>query len=114
ALLFLLAGLFAPLLAPHDYARQDLLSPFLPPLSQGHLLGTDQLGRDLLSRLLYGIRISLLVGVGITVISLVVGAFFGMLAGYYRGWVDTLISGLVEFTWGFPLILIAVILIGAI
>jgi peptide/nickel transport system permease protein len=113
ALLFILVGVLAPLLAPYDYAKQDLLATIKPPLTKGHLLGTDSVGRDVLSRLVYGVRISLLVGFGVTAISLLVGTVFGTLAGYYRGWVDTLISGVVELTWGFPLILIAVIIIGA-
>ncbi len=113
ALLYVLIGLIGPFFAPYDYAEQDLLAASQPPLSDGHLLGTDQLGRDMLSRLVVGIRISLLVGFGVTLISLVVGTLAGALAAYYRGWVDTVISGVVELTWGFPLILIAVILAGA-
>lgn len=113
ALLYVLIGLIGPFFAPYDYAEQDLLAASQPPLSDGHLLGTDQLGRDMLSRLVVGIRISLLVGFGVTLISLVVGTLAGAVAAYYRGWVDTVISGVVELTWGFPLILIAVILAGA-
>jgi len=113
ALLYVLVGLIGPFFAPHDYETQDLMATFQRPFSPGHLLGTDQLGRDVLSRLVVGIRISLLIGFGMTAISLVVGTLAGALAGFYRGWVDTLISGLVELTWGFPLILIAVILTGA-
>ena len=113
ALLYVLVGLVGPFVTPYDYAKQDLLAASQPPLSPGHLLGTDQVGRDMLSRLVVGIRISLLVGFGVTAISLVVGTLAGALAGYYRGWVDTVISGIVELTWGFPLILIAVILAGS-
>ena len=113
ALLYILAGLLGPALVPYDYAKQDLMAASLPPLSPDHWLGTDQVGRDMLSRLVVGIRISLLVGFGVTAISLLIGTLAGALAGFYRGTVDTLISGLVEFTWGFPLILIAVILAGA-
>ena len=113
ALLYVLVGLVGPFFAPYDYAKQDLLAASQPPFSPGHLLGTDQVGRDLLSRLVVGVRISLLVGFGVTLISMLVGTLAGALAGYYRGWVDTLISGVVELTWGFPLILIAVILAGA-
>ncbi len=113
ALLYVLVGLFGPFLATHDYAQGNLLATFQRPFSAGHLLGTDQLGRDLLARLVLGIRISLLVGFGVTALSLVIGTLAGSLAGYYRGWVDTIISGVVELTWGFPLILIAVILTGA-
>ena len=113
AALYVLAGLIGPFVAPYDYAEQDLLATNRPPFTEGHLLGTDHVGRDMLSRLVVGIRISLAVGFGVTLISLAVGTLAGALAGYYRGWVDTVVSGVVEFTWGFPLILIAVILAGA-
>src|SRR5262245_44100591 len=85
-------GLLAPWIAPRDAAEQDLLNSFLPPLSEGHLLGTDQLGRDTLSRTLHAIRISIFVGFGITAISLFFGGLLGLIAGYYRGWLDTVIS----------------------
>ena len=88
--------------APYDYAKQNLLQTNLPPLSEGHLLGTDQVGRDLFSRLVTGVRISLIVGFGVTAISMIVGTAAGAIAGYRRGWTDSLISGIVEFTWGFP------------
>lgn len=113
ALIYVLIGLIGPFFAPYDYADQNLLSASQPPLSDGHLLGTDQLGRDMLSRLIVGIRISLMVGFGVTFFSLVIGTLAGALAAYYRGWIDTAISGAVELTWGFPLILVAVILAGA-
>lgn len=118
ALLYILAGIFGPFLVG-DYAQQDLMATFVRPFdssnpaSAGHILGTDQLGRDMLARLVMGIRISLLVGFGVTLISLIIGTVAGALAGYYGGIVDTIISGIVELTWGFPLILIAVILTGA-
>jgi peptide/nickel transport system permease protein len=112
AILFILIGAIGPFFAPHSYETQNLLETFQRPLSPGHLLGTDQLGRDMLSRLMVGIRISLLVGFGVTAISLVVGSLAGALAGFYRGWVDTILSLLIELTWGFPLILIAVLLTG--
>jgi ABC-type dipeptide/oligopeptide/nickel transport system permease subunit len=119
ALLYILTGLFGPWLIQADYAQQDLMATFVRPFDfdnpnhDGHPLGTDQLGRDMLARLVMGIRISLVVGFGVTLISLVVGTVAGALAGYYGGVVDTIVSGIVELTWGFPLILIAVILTGA-
>jgi ABC-type dipeptide/oligopeptide/nickel transport system permease subunit len=113
AVVFGLIAIFGPMFAPHDYARQDLLNSYAKPLSAGHLLGTDQLGRDELSRLLEGIRISMGVGVVTTAAVLIIGTIVGMVAGYYRGWVDTIINGFVEMVWGFPLILVAVIIIGA-
>jgi peptide/nickel transport system permease protein len=114
AVVFGLIAIFGPMFAPHDYARQDLLNSYAKPLSEGHLLGTDQLGRDELSRLLEGIRISMGVGVVTTAAVLIIGTVVGIVAGYYRGWVDTIINGFVEMVWGFPLILVAVIIIGAI
>src|SRR5207253_702607 len=111
---FTLVAIFGPMLAPYDYANQVLSDVLLPPFTGGHVFGTDELGRDVLSRLLLGIRISMIVGLGTTAIALSVGTVAGMLAGYYRGWVDRIINGFVELVWGFPLILIAVLLIGAI
>ncbi len=112
AVVYILLGLLGPSLAPYDYARQNLMQANLPPLSEGHLLGTDQVGRDLFSRLVTGIRISLIGGFGVTAISMVVGLAAGAIAGFRRGWVDSVVSGIVEFTWGFPLILLAVIFAG--
>ncbi|TML70593.1 MAG: ABC transporter permease [Actinobacteria bacterium] len=115
ALFFALVGLFAPMLEPHSPARQDLFNTFERPFhSWHHVLGTDQLGRDVFSRLLEGIRISMGVGLLTTLAVLVVGTVAGMVAGYYRGWIDTVINGFVEMVWGFPLILVAVIIAGAI
>jgi peptide/nickel transport system permease protein len=106
-------GLLAPWISPYDYTQQDLLNSFAPPFSSGHLLGTDQLGRDTLSRTLHGVRISVAVGFGITAISVFFGGLVGLIAGYYRGWADTVISGVIDIFWGFPLILVAVLLVGA-
>ncbi len=112
AVAYVLLGILGPMFAPYDYAKQSLLQANLPPLSDGHILGTDQVGRDLYSRLVTGVRISLVVGFGITAISMVVGTAAGAIAGYRRGWTDTVISAIVEFTWGFPLILLAVLFAG--
>ena len=111
-LLYCLAAVVGPVLAP-NYATQVLNDARLPPLTPGHPLGTDELGRDMLSRLVLGIRISIAVGLGTTAISLLVGTVAGMIMGYYRGWVDTFVNGFVEMVWGFPLILIAVLMVGA-
>jgi ABC-type dipeptide/oligopeptide/nickel transport system permease subunit len=113
ALVYVVIAVVGPRFAPYPYDQQDLLNANLPPLSPGHILGTDQVGRDLLSRLMMGIRISLAVGVGVTAISVIIGGLAGAIAGYYRGPIDTIISGIVELTWGFPLILLAVILAGS-
>jgi peptide/nickel transport system permease protein len=88
---FVVCALFAPLLAPHDPAQLDLAHRLLPP-SPSHWFGTDELGRDVLSRTLYGSRISLLVAVSVVSSSLVVGGILGCVAGFYEGWADTFIN----------------------
>lgn len=89
--LFLLCGLFAPWLAPHDPTRLHLSARLLPP-SRAHWFGTDELGRDVLSRTLYGARVSLTVAIAVVSISLALGTALGMAAGFYGGVTDTLIN----------------------
>jgi peptide/nickel transport system permease protein len=89
--LFALLALAAPLLAPHDPAHLDLAARLQPPSSL-HWFGTDELGRDVLSRTLYGARISLTVGIAVVTLSLLTGSIIGMVAGFYAGWVDTLLT----------------------
>jgi peptide/nickel transport system permease protein len=89
--LFVLCAIFAPLLAPHDPAQLNLSQRLLPP-SHAHWFGTDELGRDVLSRVLYGSRVSLFVAVSVVGLSLSVGLLLGALAGFYEGWADVLIN----------------------
>jgi peptide/nickel transport system permease protein len=84
---FVLLALLAPWLAPHDPAAIDLPSRLHPP-GAGHWLGTDELGRDILSRIVYGSRISMLVGGSVVAGSLLLGLIFGSIAGYYGGMID--------------------------
>jgi ABC-type dipeptide/oligopeptide/nickel transport system permease subunit len=95
------------------YSNQDLMHTLAPPLSPGHLLGTDNLGRDIAYRLVAGLGTSLLVGVAVSVLSLFFGMIFGVIAGYFRGWPDALIGAVVDVTLGFPVILFAVVIAGA-
>ena len=88
---FALAALVAPWIAPHDPAQLSLGARLLPP-SAGHWFGTDELGRDVLSRVLYGARVSLTVAVAVVGVSLTVGLVLGMAAGFYGGWVDTVVN----------------------
>jgi peptide/nickel transport system permease protein len=118
AILFVvvLVGIFGPLIAPHDPALQDLTARLKPPFwmtghAPGHLLGTDELGRDVLSRVIYGTRISLLVGVAATLMSGVIGAVLGMVSGYYRGWVDMVFMRLADVQLSFPTILLALVVV---
>jgi peptide/nickel transport system permease protein len=96
----------------HVYLDQNLVDTLRPPLTGGHLLGTDNFGRDLAWRVVAGTGISMLVGVAVTALSVLVGMTLGAVSGYFRGWIDWLISGLIDLTWGFPLLLLAVIVVG--
>lgn len=103
-------AILADHLAPHAYDAQNLMRANLPP-SADNLLGTDEFGRDLFSRILYGARISL--GVAVTSIgaSVAIGLVVGAIAGYAGGWVDRILMAVVDLTWAFPEILIALVLI---
>nr|WP_246513928.1 ABC transporter permease [Neoroseomonas soli] len=112
-LLFILGALAAPLIAPHDPADADLFRRLQPPAWQeggewAFPLGCDSLGRDILSRLLHGARVSLLVAALVIGIAAVIGTLAGLTAGYLRGWADTLISRLVDTLLGFPYLVFAI------
>jgi peptide/nickel transport system permease protein len=106
-----IVALLAPMLAPHPYDEQSLFDSLLPPLSPNHLLGTDQFGRDTLSRIIWGARVSIQVGLIVTTVSMVIGLVIGCLAGYYGGLTDLILSNLIDLVWGFPLILVALLLV---
>jgi ABC-type dipeptide/oligopeptide/nickel transport system permease subunit len=108
-LLLFAVALLAPVLAPYHYARQDLGRLQLPP-GPGHWLGTDELGRDLLSRLVYGARVSLTVAVVVEAVELLLGATLGLLAGYFGGRLDTAIMRLTDMMFAFPDILLAILI----
>ena len=110
--LVLAAGTLGPWLTGGDYVSQNYSAIHLPPLSDGHLFGTDGLGRDMAVRTFVGIRVSLTVAAGVTVLALAAGIVLGMVAGYLRGWTDRAVGGAVDFIWGFPLILLAVLFAG--
>lgn len=107
-LVILLLGVFGPMVFG-DYAKQDLLLGHKPVGTEGAFFGTDGLGRNLAARATFGIRISLLVAISVTVLAVVLGTLIGLIAGYVKGPVDSVISLLVDFIWGFPLILVAVL-----
>lgn len=112
--LIILAALFAPWLAPHnpyDLAQIDLLDSHLPPGSAGYPLGTDEQGRDLLSAMLYGVRISLLVGCAGTALAFVSGSALGLFAGYRGGRWDSAAMRLADLQLSFPAILVALVLL---
>ena len=110
--IFAIGAIFAPLLAPYDPLAQELSARLEPP-SAAHWLGTDQLGRDLFSRLLYGARISLVIGVVVVALAGAVGTFVGMLAGYAGGLVDEALMRLTEVFLAFPALILAMAIAGA-
>jgi peptide/nickel transport system permease protein len=105
--LAVLAAVFAPLLAPYSPTQAHFDARFLPPGSSGFLLGTDSLGRDILSRVLFGARASMLVGVLSVLLALVVGVPLGLCAGYFRA-LDGVISRLTDLVLAFPFLILAV------
>ena len=114
--LLFFAALFAPLIAPKDPLMQDLFLGRMPPFWEsgtqpGFWLGTDSLGRDVLSRILYGARLTLIVAFFAGIITCIVGATLGLIAGYYRGWADRIISRFVDIWMAFPPVLFAILLI---
>ena len=111
-ILVVLAALFAPLLAQHDPFHQALADRLRPPVwmkggSADHVLGTDHLGRDYFSRLLYGARISLVIGFAVALISGTIGTFLGIIAGYFGGRTDSVVMFLVTVKLSIPTILVA-------
>ena len=115
-LMIVLIALLAPLLAPHDPYLQDLNNRLVSPIwgeggSWAHPLGTDALGRDYLSRLLYGARISLLIGFGATAIAGVIGTTMGVLAGYFGGRIDFIVSFIVNVRLALPAMLVALVVV---
>jgi dipeptide transport system permease protein len=115
-LLLALAAIFAPWLAPKDPLAQDLFLGQLPPAwvqghEPGYYLGTDSLGRDVLSRILYGARLALTVALTAGSLTCLIGATLGLLAGYLRGWVDVVISRLIDIWMAFPPVLFSILLI---
>jgi peptide/nickel transport system permease protein len=106
-LVLVTAAIFAPNLAPWDPTRQNLEKDLLPH-SPEHIFGTDKLGRDILSRTVYGSRISLVVGVATVAISLSIGLFIGAVSGYFGGWIDLVLMRLVDILMAFPGILLAI------
>lgn len=109
-LILVVVGLLAPLIAPYNPNAQNLSRALQPPdwLFGPNLLGTDAVGRDILSRLFYGARVSLLIAVLVVIISGVVGILLGAVSGYFAGTVDFLIQKLVEVVWAFPPLLLAI------
>ena len=108
-ILFILAAIFAPLLTPYSWEEMELIHRLNPP-SAAHLFGTDEAGRDIFTRMLYGSRVSLLVGILPSMVSLAIGSLLGVTAGYYGGWLDAVIMRLADIVLAFPSMLLAMVL----
>ncbi len=106
---FVIGMIFAPLISPYD--PNEMTLEMMSGPSAVHPLGTDDLGRDLLSRILYGTRVSLMIGISTVLIALVLGVGLGMAAGYYGGWLDLVIMRYIDLQWAFPNFIIAVYLV---
>ncbi|WP_246066590.1 nickel transporter permease [Aliiroseovarius halocynthiae] len=112
-LALLLIALFAPLLSPHDPFTQSLSNRLQPLGSEGHLLGTDSLGRDILSRLIYGSRITLYIVALVALIAPVAGLLVGTVAGYAGGWTDTILMRITDIFLAFPRLVLALAFVAA-
>ncbi len=115
-LVILFVAVFAPFVAPHNPSVQNRELLLLPPVFQqggtwGHILGTDAVGRDILSRLIYGARFSLFIGLVVVTLSVVSGVLIGLVAGYFRGRVDTFIMRIMDLILAFPSLLLALVLV---
>jgi peptide/nickel transport system permease protein len=112
-LLIILAAVFAPLLAPFDPYQESIIRRLKPPGFRGHMLGTDELGRDVLSRLLYGGRITLLMGMVPVLVATLIGGGLGVVAGFAGGLVNAVIMRVMDVFYAFPSVLLAVAISGA-
>lgn len=112
-LVVVICAIFAPVISTHDPYEMNMSDRLLTPMEDGHILGTDQYGRDLFSRIIYGARVSLEVGLVSVVLAMVIGVTLGLVSGYYGGWVDTLIMRVVDIFLSFPVLLLAIALVAA-
>jgi peptide/nickel transport system permease protein len=101
----------APLLTGYNPIKLDVLHPLAPPLTGGHLFGTDQFGRDIFARILYGGRIDLAIAFGATSVTLVFGTIVGLVAGFFGGWVDNLLMRIVDLFFAFPFLVLIIAII---
>ena len=111
-ILFILMALFAPVLSPYDPLEQNISESLAPP-SPDHWFGADKLGRDILSRMLYGARISLATGLGVVVMASLLGTTVGLLAGYAGGWWDEGLMRVTDIFFAFPSLILAMAIAGA-
>lgn len=111
-LIALACAVFAPVLAPYDPLDGDLRNLYVTPPSPQHVFGTDDIGRDILSRVIYGAQISLKIALVAQTFGIVLGVFIGLVTGYFGGWFDLITMRLVDIVMAFPLLIIAIALVG--
>ncbi len=107
----ILVGLFAGLIAPHDPVKQEFSHILAPPGTAGHLLGTDQLGRDTLSRLIYGARNDIFIALAALIGPFVIGTVVGVVSGYRGGWADSVVVGVIDVIIAFPVLVLLIALV---
>ncbi len=110
-LLFVVLAVFAPLIAPHSPIEQNISIRKSPPFTEGHVLGTDELGRDMLSRLIYGARLSMTIGILSVGISMIGGVAIGVVSGYFGGWFDRIVMRLIDIMLAFPYVLLTIVIV---
>lgn len=110
SILLVLSAIFAPVIAPRDPLQISILDKFAPPMTKGFILGADEVGRDLVSRLLYAGRISLLVGFAAMAVTIVVGTIVGLTAGFYGGRVDSILMRFADALLSFPTVFLLLVL----
>lgn len=108
--LLLFISIFGQWLVPYDPLYADFSKKLLPPMTAGHLLGTDQLGRDILSRIITGARVSVIIGVATALIAGIFGTIVGIISGYFRGWLDVILMRIVDVQLSFPFILLVLVI----
>lgn len=109
-ILLLLLSVFGGLIAPFDPMDAPLRERLLPPMTNGHILGTDQLGRDILSRIIAGTKVSVIIGLATALLAGLIGTVVGVIAGYFRGWIDVVLMRIVDVQLSFPFILLVLVI----
>ncbi|WP_163969711.1 ABC transporter permease [Oceanobacillus halotolerans] len=109
-ILLVLLSIFGPWITPYDPEHAEFGKKLLPPMTDGHLLGTDQLGRDIFSRIIMGARVSVIIGVATVCIAGLIGTIVGIIAGYFRGWIDIVLMRIVDVQLSFPFILLVLVI----
>lgn len=112
-LIVVLCAIFAPIISTHDPYEMNMDERLLKPMQDGHILGTDQYGRDLFTRIIYGARVSLEVGLVSVGLAMFIGVTLGLISGYYGGWIETIIMRVVDIFLSFPVLLLAIALVAA-